>query len=280
MHTVVVFAEGMELGGGHGVLGRRGEAGEGEGEAEAGAGGAAEGGAAGDEVLHFELQLRAAGLADVAVVVVAAAVAVAVPTGAGAAGRRALPEAGLARQARRRRHVGRAQHRLRRRRPAQRLRRRRRRRRRQLVRLGPLNHPPSRVHHRLLHYRLHERTRTNYLANTVTFLASTFRAVAFTRDEPLYTQTQSDGKATHAAKAFGKRAMEVTRVRWIVARATWGGGSGGAGGAPAKRDAGRGALMERESAGVAGRAQAASFHTCRPHDDVSRRAPARAPACG
>ena len=142
----VVVAEGRELGGGHHVLGRRGEAGEGEGEAEAGAGGAAERGAAADEVLHVQLQLRAPGLADVAA-------PVAVPAGAAAARRGALPEAGLARQAG---HVGRAEHRLRRRRPAERLRRgRRRRRRRQLVRLAPPDRPAVAVHHRALHDRVH-----------------------------------------------------------------------------------------------------------------------------
>src|SRR6266540_208648 len=88
VRTAVIVAEGRQVGGGD-VLRRRGEAGEGEGEAEAGAGGAAERGAAAHEVLHVQFQLRAPRLADVA---------------AAAARRRAPlpPEAGLARQARRR----------------------------------------------------------------------------------------------------------------------------------------------------------------------------------
>jgi len=144
--AVVVVAEGRRRVGGAHVLERRGEAGEGEGEAEAGAGGAAERGAAADEVLDVELQLRAPGLADVGPVVAAA----------DRRGAPLPPEAGLARQAGGvRRH---AQHRLRRRRPAQRLQRR------QLLRLGPPDPSSSAaagtgarggVHRRLLHYRLH-----------------------------------------------------------------------------------------------------------------------------
>uniref|UniRef100_A0A0A9EA20 Uncharacterized protein n=1 Tax=Arundo donax TaxID=35708 RepID=A0A0A9EA20_ARUDO len=58
VHRALVVAEGRGVGGGD-VLRRRGEAGEGEGEAEAGAGGAAERGAAADELLYVQLQLRA-----------------------------------------------------------------------------------------------------------------------------------------------------------------------------------------------------------------------------
>lgn len=119
------------------MLERRGEAGEGEGETEASAGGAAERGAAADEVLHVQLQLRAPGLADVAVVVAAA----------DRRGAPLPPEPGGLGRVRRR-----AQNRLRRRRPAQRQRRR------QVVRLGPPDPSAAarRVHHRrLLHCRLH-----------------------------------------------------------------------------------------------------------------------------
>jgi hypothetical protein len=138
--------------------------------------------------------------------------------------------------------------------------------RRQLLRLRPLD-PTAAVHHRPLRYRLHRRHMLRRGQARLLQTAASLRTVAliFTRAVlPIYTPTTT----TPGRERYRSRALVGERRRRITE---------GHERASAARCVTLPIDCAGKKGGVAGLgARASAFHTCRPHDDVSPRAPRRA----